>query len=621
MQGIHPSTCIHHIYTDDKLKPVRQPQRRMNPMMKEIVKEELQKLLNVGFIYPISDSQWVSPLVIVPNKNGKWRVCVDYRELNKATLKDHFPLPFIDQVLDSLAGKKYFSFLDGFSGYNQIRIAIEDQDKTTFTCPWGTYAYKVLPFGLCNAPATFQRAVLAIFADLVHECVEVYMDDFTIYGNTYDDCLNNIEKVLKTCIETNLSLSNEKCYMMLTEGIVLGHHISASGIKVDPAKIQVLVNLMPPTTQKEVRIFLGYVGYYRRFIENFSKIAQPLFKLLARDVEFQWTNSCQNAFQILKDKLSMAPILRGPNWSLPFHISTDASDTALGASLGQKKNLFNYAKYFINIANYLSSGKFPTQFTSKQRKKIVRESSRYSWVNGDLFYTGSDIMIRKCVREDEILDILRACHDEPCGGHFADKQTTYKVLQLGYYWPFVFRDSKAYVKQCDNCQRTGRPILSDEMPLKPQVLIEPFEQWALDFVGPINPPSKGKRYILVCTDYVTKWVEAKAVSRATEDTVVTFLFEEIFVRYGVPRQIVTDQGTQFTSKLVWDLTEKYKIKHRKSTPYHPQENGQVESTNKVLENIMTKTVQLNIRDWSEKLKDALWAYRITWKNTTGFSPY
>ena len=140
MPGIHPKTCIHHIYIDDQIKPVRQPQRWMNPMMKEIMKEELQKLLQVGFIYPISDSQWVSPLVVVPKKNWKWRICVDYRELNKATLKDHFPLPFIDQVLDSLAGKKLFSFLDGFSGYNQIKIALEDQDKTTFTCPWGTYA-------------------------------------------------------------------------------------------------------------------------------------------------------------------------------------------------------------------------------------------------------------------------------------------------------------------------------------------------------------------------------------------------------------------------------------------------------------------------------------------------
>lgn len=182
------------------MKPVRQPQRRMNPMMKEIVKEELQKLLQVGFIYPI---------FVVPMKNGKWRIHVDYRELNKATLKDHFPLPFIDQVLDLLVGKKLFFFLDGFSGYNQIKVALEYQDKNAFTFTWGTYAYNVLPFGLCNAPATFQRAVLAIFAHLIHECVELYMDDFTVYGNTFDDCLNNLEFLKKICIDTNLSLSNE----------------------------------------------------------------------------------------------------------------------------------------------------------------------------------------------------------------------------------------------------------------------------------------------------------------------------------------------------------------------------------------------------------------------------
>jgi len=284
---------------------------------------------------------------LVPKKHGKWRICVDYRELNKATLKDHFPLPFIDQVLDSLVGNKLFSFLDGFSGYNHIKIALKDRDKTTFTCPWGKYSYNVLPFGLCNAPATFQREVLAIFADLRPECVKVYMDDFTMYGVTFDDYLNNLEKVLRRCIETNLSLSNEKCFMMLTEEIVLGHHISSSGIKVDPAKIQVIINLMPPTTQKEVRIFLGYAGYYRIFIENFSKIALPLFKLLAKYIEFQWTTDCQNAFEELKEKLSIAPILRRPSWSLAFHISNDALDT-IGASLGKKENQFNYAIYFIN---------------------------------------------------------------------------------------------------------------------------------------------------------------------------------------------------------------------------------------------------------------------------------
>ena len=153
----------------------------MNLALKEIVKEELQKLLDAGFIYPIFHNEWVSPLVLVPKKNGKWRICVNYRELNKATKKDHFPLPFIDQVFAGLARKKIFSFLDGFSGYNQIQISPEDQDKTTFACPWGTFAYPVLPFGLGNALATFQRAILSIFSELVHDAVEIYMDDFTPY--------------------------------------------------------------------------------------------------------------------------------------------------------------------------------------------------------------------------------------------------------------------------------------------------------------------------------------------------------------------------------------------------------------------------------------------------------
>jgi hypothetical protein len=158
----------------------------MNLTLKDIVKEEIHNLLKFSFIYPISDSKWASPLVVLPNKvNGKWRNFVDLWEINKATLKDYFPLPFIDQVLDTLSGKKYSSFLYGYSGYNQILIALEDQDKTTFTCPWGTYAYRVLPFDLCNSHATFQQTILGIFNDLIHDCVEVYMDEFIVYGNTY----------------------------------------------------------------------------------------------------------------------------------------------------------------------------------------------------------------------------------------------------------------------------------------------------------------------------------------------------------------------------------------------------------------------------------------------------
>lgn len=168
--------------------------------------------------------------MVVPKKNGKWKICVDYRELYKSTQKDDFPLPFVEQVLDTLVGKKYFSFLDEFSGYNQIYISLEDQEKTTFTCPWGTFAYRVLPFGLCNAPTTFQREILSIFYDLISEGLELYMDEFISYGDEFDQALHNLEKFLARCIATRLCLSHEKCHMMMKECIFLGCFTFSTGI-------------------------------------------------------------------------------------------------------------------------------------------------------------------------------------------------------------------------------------------------------------------------------------------------------------------------------------------------------------------------------------------------------
>eukprot|EP00253_Pinus_taeda_P020317 PITA_20317 len=344
----------------------------INKNLEKSQQEELTKILqkhSTAFAWEytnMKDSRWVSPLVIVPKKNSKWRVCIDYRKLNKATSKDHFPLPFIDQVLDTLAGKKYFSFLDGFSGYNQIQVALEDQDKTTFTCPWGNFAYRVLPVGLCNAPATFQRVVPGIFFDLIHDCVEVYMDDFTVYGDSFEEALENLEKVLVRCKETNLSLSHEKFFTMFTEGIVLGHHILGDGIKVDRSKVEVISKLPIPNCQRDVRSFLGFTGYCRRFIENFTKIASPLFKFLTKDCEFKWDPDCQSTFETLKTRISKAPILKGPNWKLPFHISTNASDTTLGAVLSQKY-LVPYAIY------YTSKNLTPTElnYTVTEKELLV----------------------------------------------------------------------------------------------------------------------------------------------------------------------------------------------------------------------------------------------------------
>jgi len=206
--------------------------------------------------------------------------------------------------------------------------------------------------------------------------------------------------------------------------------------------------------------------------------------------------------------------------------------------------------WFADISNYWATWKLLPYLSPREKRKAIQTSASYSWIDAELYKTRPNLIIRRCVREDEILEILKSCHDEPCGGNFTDKRTAYKVFLLGYYCLSLFKDAKEYVKRCDNCQRMGKPIPSDEMPLQPQVLIEPFEKWALYFVGPINPPSRQKMYILVCTDYVTKWVEAKALSSATENVVVSFIFEDIFTCFGVPREIVTDQGTEFISMMV-----------------------------------------------------------------------
>ncbi|XP_058211511.1 uncharacterized protein LOC131323682 [Rhododendron vialii] len=266
LQGISPMVCTHRIFLDEDVKPSRQPHHHLNPNMKVVVRAEVLKLLDAGIIYPIAHSEWVSLVQVVPKnarvtvmRNGEdelvpthvqtgWRVCVDYQKLNASTRKDHFSVPFIDQILE------------------RIEVARKDQEKTTFTCPYGTFAYHRMSFGLCNAPETFSRYMMRIFSDMVEKIVEVFMDDFSIFGDSFDECLENLGKVLQRCEEKQLVLNWEKYHFMVTQGIVLGHIVSSKGIEVDKAKVDLITNLPTPKSVKDIRSFLGHTGFYRRFI-------------------------------------------------------------------------------------------------------------------------------------------------------------------------------------------------------------------------------------------------------------------------------------------------------------------------------------------------------------------
>nr|GEW41792.1 DNA-directed DNA polymerase [Tanacetum cinerariifolium] len=345
---IDPRFCTYKILMEEDYKPAVQSQRWVNPKIHEVIKKEVIKFLDAGMIYPISNSPWVSPIYCVPkkgitvveNENNEliptrlvtsWRVCINYKKLNDATRK-----PFMDQMLERLARNEFYCFLDGFSGYFRITINPPDQKKTTFTCPYGTFAYRRMPFGLSNAPVTFQRCTMAIFHDMIEKTMEVFMDDFSVFGDSFSSYLSHLDTMLQMCEDTNLVLNWKKCHFMVKEGIFLDHKNSKNELEVDRSKVDVIAKLPYPTNVKGVSSFLGHASFYRRFIQDFSKIARPLAHLLEKETPFVFSKDCIDAFETLKKKLTEALILVVPDWNLPFELMCDDSDFAIGVVLGQR---------------------------------------------------------------------------------------------------------------------------------------------------------------------------------------------------------------------------------------------------------------------------------------------
>ncbi|XP_004288740.1 PREDICTED: uncharacterized protein LOC101297673 [Fragaria vesca subsp. vesca] len=576
----------------DGAKPTREVQRRLHAPMMKVMQDEVIKLLDCGVIYPISDSKWVSPVQCVPKKSGVTvvrnaenelvpqcvvighRVCIDYRKLNATTRKDHFPLPFIDQMLERLAGHEFYCFLDGYSGYNQMCIAQEDQEKTTFTCPFGTFAYRRMPFGLCNAPGTFQRCMMSIFSDYIENIIEVFMDDFSVFGKNFDSCLKNLELILKRCVETNLVLNWEKCHFMVTQGIVLGHIISARGIEVDKAKIDLIRYLPYPTTVREIRSFLGHAGFYRRFIKDFSKIARPLCRLLQKDVPFDFDDECKQAFEKLKELLTMAPVMMPWDWNEPFELMCDASDYAVGAVLGQQKDKKPYAIYY----------------TSR---------------------TLNDAQLNYSTTEKELLAVIFAL--DKFRPYILQSKVTIYTDHAALRYLFTKKDAKP---------RLIRWIL----------LLQEFDIEIKDKKGSDN----------VVADHLSRLVREEDALPLSE----TFPDEQLFgievsepwyadiVNYLVTKTFPDDLPHSQKDKLkkmarhyVWDEPYLWKhcvdqiIRRCVSTPYHPQTSGQAEISNREIKRILEKTVSPNRKDWSQKLNDALWAYRTAYKTPIGTSPF
>nr|GEX63356.1 hypothetical protein [Tanacetum cinerariifolium] len=516
-----------------------------------------------------NDENELVPTLLVTD----WRVCIDYGKLNEAMRKDHFPPLFMDQMLERLAGNEYYSFLDGFSGYFQISINPKDQEKTTFTCPYGTFAYKRMPFGLCNALGTFQRCMMAIFHDMIEQMMEVFMDDFLVFENSFSTCLTNLEKMLKRCEDTKLALNWEKSHFMVKEGIVLGHKISKKGIEVDKAKVEVILKLPHPTTLKGIRSFLGHAGFYRRFIKDFLKISRPMTHLLEKNSPFIFSNECIQAFRTLKEKLTEAPILIASNWDQPFELMCDASDYAVGAILVQRVEKhfrpIHYASKTMNQAE--------TNYTTTEKEMLAvvyafEKFRSYLIMNRSIVYTDHSALKYFFAKKDAKALLLR--------------------------WILLLQEFDFKVIDTKGAENYAADHLSHlENPYKN--IFDPKE------INETFPLSNLSTKLLTRTQLPHGLQTLQITMRGT----------------SLSRAIISDRGTHFCNEQFARIMSKYEVTHRLSTAYHPQTSGQVEVTNRGLKRILERTVGENRALWSDKLEDALWAFRTAFKTSVGCSPY
>ncbi|KAJ9543915.1 hypothetical protein OSB04_023622 [Centaurea solstitialis] len=575
IKELSPSVCMHKILLEDDYKPFREAQRRLNPPMMEVVKKKTLKLLDAGIIYSISDSKWVSPVQVVPKKTGLtvvknaegesvptrvqngWRVCIDYRRLNSSTRKYHFPLPFIDQMLERLVGKSHYCCLDGYSGFHQIPVAPEDQEKTTFTCPFEVDKSKVdviktLPYPTCVKEvrsflghAGFYRRFIKDFSKITRPlCCLLQKDmDFQFDGackKAFDDLKDKLTSApiiqppnWDLPFEIMCDASN------YAVGAVLGqkfgkdpHVIYYASRTLDSAQSNY------STTEKELLAIVFALEKFRQYLLGtkvivFSDHAALKYLMKKKDAKprlIQWMLLLQEFYLEIRDKSGSENLVadhlsRLLNGEDPSTLKDELPDEHLLA-------IQETTPWYADIVNYLVMGTLP--------------------------------------------------------------------------------DAYMFCKSCDRCQKTGNIGPRNQMPQNPILVCEIFDVWGIDFMGPF-PPSFGFTYILLSVDYISKWVEAKATRTDDARTVSAFLRSNIFARFGTPRAIISDRGTHFCNKVIEALFKKYHVTHRISTAYHPQSNGQAEVSNREIKSILEKTVNPNRKDWAERLDDALWAYRTAYK--------
>lgn len=730
------TTVKHRINTGDA-SPVHRRPYRVSQVERRVIQQEVDKMLSKGIIEP-SSSPWASPVVLVKKKDGTWRFCVDYRHLNKITKKDVYPLPRIDDALDCLHGATYFSSIDLRSGYWQIAVDEMDREKTAFITPDGLYQFKVMPFGLCNAPATFERMMDSLLLGFKWSTCLCYLDDVIIFSPTFETHLQRLSDILGVFRKAGLQLNSTKCHFASRQLTILGHLVNAAGVQPDPDKIHAVRNFPVPVSSKDVRSFVGLCSYFRRFIKDFATIARPLTDLLKTNATFAWGPEQAAAFSTLVSRLTTAPILAHYDPSAPTEVRTDASGFGIGAILAQrhaghdrviayasrllsrserqytitereclalvwavvKFRPYLYGRPFTVVTDHhalcwLSSLKDPIGRLGRWALRLQEYTFTVAYKSGRLhrdadclsrhpvdpptntdddsetcvlaisdfrhiaaeqrtdtslrsiidrlqahpchpthraFVLRNGVLYRRNFRPDgpDLLlvvpvhlriDVLHQLHDEPTAGHLGVART-YDRVRRRFFWPGLYRSVRRYVRSCDLCQRRKPPSVPPAGQLQPlEVPLEPFYRVGLDLLGPFPLSTSGNRWIAVATDYTTRYAITRALPTACATDVADFLLHDVILHHGAPRQLLTDRGRSFLSRVIDDLLRSSSVKHKMTTAYHPQTNGLTERLNRTLTDMLSMYVARDHRDWDAPLPYVTFAYNSSRHDTAGYSPF
>ncbi|GFU52839.1 transposon Tf2-9 polyprotein [Trichonephila clavipes] len=690
-----PTPFIEHRINTRNHLPVAVPPYRMNPSKKEILKQEIDRLLSEGIIEEC-ESPYASPVVLIPKPNGTFRLCIDYRKLNEITVADTYPLPRMDDLLHQAKLTPFMSTLDLRAGYHQVKVHVEDQDKTAFVCPFGTYRFLRMPYGLRNAPATFQRLMNRFCNGLEDILALPYLDDIIVLSETFEK------------------------------------HI----------KVASILDIPPPKNVKELQSFLQTCSWFRRYIQDFAKISRPLSYLTKKKVKWQWGFDQQNAFQTLKNSLTTPPVLKQADGTKPYIIRTDASNYALGAVLlqgeGSDEHPIEYASRLLTPAerNYstterealavvwalkkfrgyiegteitvasdhqplkwLLNLKSPTGRLARWALEIQSFNLKVQYIPGkanvvaDMLsrpvtqeeesfceennITIADMPTRSCkdMREAQLKDdnlkkiidsfesplkteeyanwtergflmnqgvlyryvpdadsaeaqlviptaerelIMERHHNDPMAGHYGEEGTFQKIARR-YYWTGMRKYISDYIKKCPECARFKATNQKPAGLLRTPVYSQRFEVIAIDLFGPLPQTDTGKQWIFIVEDCATKWVELFALSQASARQCATTLIEEVFMRHGIPRRIISDNGTQFVSAVLQQICFTLNISQNFIPVYSPQSNP-VERKNRDLKPRLAILVGDDHSSWYSKLPVIRFAMNTTVCDTTGHTP-